>query len=157
LGVQTVPLDSIRGTAVAGPVQRRGDFLPLPKLRGRNWEARWQRIRRAVERLEYLPPVDLIKYGDDYWVVDGHNRVAAALQAGAVAIDASVIELRRPGAGRSAKVGSLAPLAQQGRDLRAAGEGRLSRTALPRDELEVEGDGHEHGPGHGNEGEPQGT
>jgi hypothetical protein len=157
LGIHTLALDNIKGTAVAGPVQRRGDFLPLPKLRGTNWDARWQRIRGAVDRLEYLPPIDVIKYGDDYWVVDGHNRVAAALQAGVVGIDASVIELRQPGATRTSAVGSLAPIAEQGRELRAAGEGRLSRTAVPREELGVQGDGHEHPPEPAGEPQPRGT
>jgi hypothetical protein len=101
IGIETVPLDKIRGTAVAGPTQRGGDFLPLRGLRGPNWESRWQRIRRAVDRLETLPPVDLMKYGDEYWVVDGHNRVAAAKYADQVGIDASVVDLRVPGMPRS--------------------------------------------------------
>ena len=130
----TIGLDEIRGTAVEGPVQRGGDFLPLEQLRGSNWLGRWQRIRRAMERLEILPPIDVIKYGDGYWVVDGHNRVAAALYTGQVAIDASVVELRPLRGGRSTgRTGSLAPLLAEGRDLRAAGSGRLSRTARTRE------------------------
>lgn len=132
LGLVTIPLDEIRGSAVEGSVQRGGDFLPLPKLRGSNWLGRWQRLRRAVERLEILPPIDVIKYGDGYWVVDGHNRVAAALYAGQAAIDAAVVELRKHGARRERQVAPLAPLLAEGRDLRAAGSGRLSRTAAPR-------------------------
>lgn len=132
LGLMTIPLDEIRGSAVEGSVQRGGDFLPLPKLRGSNWLGRWQRLRRAVERLEILPPIDVIKYADGYWVVDGHNRVAAALYAGQAAIDAAVVELRQHGARRGRQAAPLAPLLAEGRDLRAAGRGRLSRTASPR-------------------------
>jgi len=132
LGLMTIPIDEIRGSAVEGSVQRGGDFLPLPKLRGSNWLGRWQRLRRAVERLEILPPIDVIKYADGYWVVDGHNRVAAALYAGQAAIDSAVVELRKHGARRAGRVAPLAPLLAEGRDLRAAGSGRLSRTASTR-------------------------
>jgi hypothetical protein len=135
LGLQTIALDEIRGTAVEGPVQRGGDFLPVPSLRGTNWLSRWQRIRRAVDRLEILPPIDVVKYGDGYWVVDGHNRVGAALYAGQVAIDASVVELRPLDGRRRSKRGPtplLAELADESRDIRALGEGRFTRTATAR-------------------------
>jgi hypothetical protein len=119
LGVQTVPLDKIRGTAVAGSTQRGGDFLPLRGLRGANWEGRWQRIRRAVDTLQTLPPVDLMKYGDEYWVVDGHNRVGAAKYAGQVGIDASVVELRTPGMPRSQDPGLVGELLAEQRKFQA--------------------------------------
>jgi hypothetical protein len=93
LGLRFVPVEEIRGTAVAGATQRGGDFLPLKPFRGDNWEARWSRIREANERLQPLPPVDLIKFDGDYWVVDGHNRVAATLYANGVGLDAMVTEL----------------------------------------------------------------
>ena len=92
-----VPVDQIKGTAVEGPGQRGGDFLPLKDRRSDDWRSRWQRILGANERLEVLPPVELIKFGDDYWVVDGHNRVAAALYNGQMELDAVVEELRLPG------------------------------------------------------------
>jgi hypothetical protein len=93
LGLRFVPVEEIRGTAVAGAAQRGGDFLPLKPFRGENWEARWQRIRAANERMQPLPPVDLVKFDGDYWVVDGHNRVAAVLYAGGTGLDAMVTEL----------------------------------------------------------------
>ncbi len=77
-----------RGTAVGGGDQRGGDFLPLRPFRGRNWTARWQRLRQAQDRLAVLPPIDVVKYADRYWVVDGHNRVALALYGGQLEIDA---------------------------------------------------------------------
>ena len=93
LGLRFVAVEEIRGTAVAGATQRGGDFLPLKPFRGDNWEARWGRIREANERLQPLPPIDLIKFDGDYWVVDGHNRVAATLHANGVGLDAMVTEL----------------------------------------------------------------
>jgi hypothetical protein len=88
-----VPVEDIRGTAVAGAAQRGGDFLPLKPFRGQNWEGRWRRLRDANDKLQPLPPVDLIKYDGDYWVVDGHNRVAVTLYANGVGLDAMVTEL----------------------------------------------------------------
>ena len=40
-----------------------------------------------------MPPVDLVRFDGDYWVVDGHNRVAVALYAGGTGLDAMVTEL----------------------------------------------------------------
>ncbi len=128
LGLRSVPVAEIRGTAVAGPAQRGGDFLPLRARRGDDWRGRWQRILEANERLEALPPVVLIKFGDDYWVVDGHNRVAAALYIGQAEIDAVVQELRLPGMAAEPK-SPIASVLEGSLDLRAAGAGRLTRTA----------------------------
>ena len=130
LGLHTVPVDEIAGTAVEGPIQRGGDYLPLRERRGDDWRARWQRIRGALDRLETLPPVDLLKIGERYWVVDGHNRVAAALYNGQVAIDANVVELRLPGQPSEQAVGNVAPFLESSRDVREAGSGRLTRTTV---------------------------
>ena len=93
LGFRFVPIEDIRGTAVAGIAQRGTDFLPLPPFRGSNWTSRWQRIKDARDQLKPLPPLDLIKYGGEYWVVDGHNRVAATIDGKGVGVDAMVVEL----------------------------------------------------------------
>ena len=142
IGVQTVPLDRIAGT-LRQPSQNTADFLPLPALRGRNWRARWQRITRANHSLAILPPVDLVKVGDDYYVADGHNRVAAALDAGALAIDADVTELLVPGVAVEPFRPNGSTSLLEGDDLIRAGEGRLTRPTeyrpradrLTRDEL----------------------
>lgn len=128
LGLRSVPVVEVRGTAVAGPAQRGGDFLPLRDRRGDDWRSRWQRILAANERLVALPPVELIKFGDDYWVVDGHNRVAAALYVGQIELDAVVQELRLPGMAAAPKA-PIASVLDGSLDLRAAGAGRLTRTA----------------------------
>jgi hypothetical protein len=143
-GLQVVPIDRIVGTT-RHPSQNTIDFLPLPYLRGRNWNARWQRIKRAVDNLSTLPAVDLVQVGDEYYVADGHNRVAAARDAGAVAIDADVTELVMPGVQRSTEADDAhqdaASLLLGADEIRQAASGRQSRTAEHRpnvDELRRE-------------------
>jgi hypothetical protein len=138
-GLQIVPIEQIVGTT-RQPSQNTADFLPLPGLRGRNWEARWQRIQRAVDKLAILPAVELVKVGDEYYVADGHNRVAAALQAGAVAVDADVTELMVPGTAPSTfdleEHHDAATLLLGADELRQAATGRQSRTAEHRPEVD---------------------
>ncbi|HET9879639.1 MAG TPA: hypothetical protein VFQ81_10085 [Candidatus Limnocylindria bacterium] len=136
LGMQVVPIDRIVGTA-RHPSQNTDDFKPLPTLRGENWRGRWQRLNSGMQTMVTLPPVDLLRVGRDYWVVDGHNRVAAARERGVVGIDADVVELLMAGVEGSHRpphsvVGSLAG----GEELRQAATGRLSRTALHRPEAD---------------------
>jgi len=124
VGIETIDVDDIAGTAVGGVTQRGRDFLPLKPFRTPNWTGRWQRIRQAIDRLTVLPPIDVVRYGDKYWVLDGHNRVAAALYAGQVGIDANVVELVPPGGSPSARPGQLAAVLTGSRALRTAGAGR---------------------------------
>lgn len=135
VGLRAVPIDRIVGT-LRHPSQNTADFLPLPGLRGKNWEARWQRINRAIDRLETLPTVELVQVGDDFYVADGHNRVAAARQADAVEIDADVTQLVLPGVTHTGQAtldaSSLIGTAQ----VRQAAAGRQSRTVEQRDAVD---------------------
>ncbi|MGZ8475215.1 MAG: hypothetical protein ACXWWQ_03185 [Candidatus Limnocylindria bacterium] len=126
LGLRGTPLERIVGT-MRHPSQNTADFLPLPKLRGQNWRARWQRINRAVDGLKVLPPVDLVQVGDDYWVEDGHNRVAAARLAGAGEVDADITQLLLPGVTRGQGTVEASTLVDSD-VVRQAGRGRYSRT-----------------------------
>ena len=126
LGLRGAPLERIVGT-MRHPSQNTADFLPLPKLRGENWRARWQRISRAVDGLKVLPPVDLVQVGDDYWVEDGHNRIAAARLAGAGEVDADVTQLLLPGVTRGQGTVEASTLVDSD-VVRQAGRGRYSRT-----------------------------
>jgi len=131
IGLRSVDLDRIVGT-MRHPSQNTADFLPLPHLRGQNWEGRWQRITRAMDRMERLPPVDLVQVGDDYYVIDGHNRVAAARRAGGLEIDADVTQLRLPGVTQSGQATLDASSLIGAAEVRQAGEGRQSRTVEQR-------------------------
>jgi hypothetical protein len=130
-GLQAIPLDRIVGTT-RHPSQNTADFRPLRQLRGRNWDARWRRITAATERLEVLPPVELIKLGDEYFVADGHNRMAAAMAAGAVEIDADVTELVVPGAQSGPLPSSISSSLVGTEELRQAARGRHSRASQQR-------------------------
>jgi hypothetical protein len=127
VGLRGVPLDRIVGT-MRHPSQNTADFLPLPHLRGMNWQSRWQRITRATDRMEMLPPIELVQVGDDYFVVDGHNRIGAASRAGALEIDADVTQLLVPGVTKPGQATLDASALLGADEVRQAGQGRLSRT-----------------------------
>jgi len=71
LGRQMVDLDLIVGSTdrVTGFDRR---FRPTSDLS----RQRFERLAKAVRRGQELPPVDLLKVGDVYFVQDGHHRVA---------------------------------------------------------------------------------
>lgn len=123
LGVQTIDVSEIAGTAVGGG-QRGGDFLPLKPFRTPNWAGRWQRLGHASDSLATLPPIDVLRYDDTVWVLDGHNRVGMALYGGQASIDADVTELIDPAGPRTDPAESFASLVEDSRELRAA----VSRT-----------------------------
>ena len=127
LGVRTIDVGDIAGTAVGGAQQRGSDFLPLKPFRSLNWTARWQRLGLAADKLAILPPIDVVRDNDRYWVLDGHNRVAMALYRGQAAIDADVVELVDPSRPPSDPPESFASLVDDSRELRAA----VNRATFP--------------------------
>jgi hypothetical protein len=92
--VELVPAEAVVGTT-RQPSTLTADFLPRREQRTKHWRHDFQRILTAQEELVVLPPVELVKVGCDYFVVDGHKRVAAARRTGAV-LDAVVVELHPP-------------------------------------------------------------
>lgn len=101
--IELVAAERIVGTT-RQPSTLTADFLPAGAQRTTHWRHDWQRIRDGEDELAILPPVELIKVGGCYFVVDGHKRVAIAKRHRAV-LDAIVTELRiaesGPGAPRS--------------------------------------------------------
>src|SRR5438552_7653181 len=73
-GLEIVPIETIVGTA-RSPSQNTTDFLPLPQLPGINWDPPWQRIQQATSNLAVLPPVQLLKLGDEYRELVRHQRI----------------------------------------------------------------------------------
>lgn len=90
-GIQDVPLNQI-----VGSVGRYHEFTRhfLPKRAA--MEDRWSRVYAQALALEGLPPIELYKVDDVYFVRDGNHRVSVARQLGAATIQAEVIELPTP-------------------------------------------------------------
>jgi nucleotide-binding universal stress UspA family protein len=91
LGIRTIETSRIVGSV--GRHQELGpDFRPPPRSRRRPDEDRLRSIVRAMQEGVEMPPIEVYKLGFGYYVLDGHHRLAAALQNGQVEIDANVTE-----------------------------------------------------------------
>lgn len=88
-GVRDIPLDAIVGS-VGRYTDFTRDFLPRRKVQPH----RWARVRLAASGLVGLPPIDVYKIGEVYFVQDGNHRVSVARQLGAKYIQAYVTEVR---------------------------------------------------------------
>jgi len=90
LGVQSVPLSAIIGSATLRYHDFDRAFLPTQDFT----ESRWRRVDEAYYAAKNLPPVSLYKIGDVYFVRDGHHRVSVAREKNQEYIDAEVIEVK---------------------------------------------------------------
>ena len=90
-GLEDVPLDRI-----VGSVGRYQDFNRAFLPRRDTLRDRWQRIDTLVSTGGGLPPVELYKVGDVYFVRDGNHRVSVARQHDAPTIQAYVWEFETP-------------------------------------------------------------
>jgi uncharacterized protein DUF4032 len=88
LGHQIVPVKNIVGSE-----GRYSDFDRRFLPRSEALEERWRSIEHAMNRAIDLPPVDLWKISDVYFVRDGNHRVSVARRLGQGHIDALVTEL----------------------------------------------------------------
>lgn len=86
-GFQIVPIENI-----VGSVDRFHDFDRAFLPRRGNTASRWKNVDRAYYQDVRLPPIQLYKVGDVYWVKDGNHRVSVARERGVEFIDAEVIE-----------------------------------------------------------------
>jgi nucleotide-binding universal stress UspA family protein/uncharacterized ParB-like nuclease family protein len=88
-GVQEIPL-----AAIVGSVGRYKDFTRdfLPKHDSD--VERWTRVRTAVMDMSGMPPIDVYKVGQVYFVIDGNHRVSVAREMGAQTITARVTEVK---------------------------------------------------------------
>ena len=91
-GVKEIPLDKIVGSAASEA--KTADFDPAFLPLNRRMRDRWTRIYQAMVEGDELPPIDVYKVGDYYYVIDGHHRVSVARNLGRDAINARVIEVR---------------------------------------------------------------
>lgn len=91
LGLREVPTDQI-----VGSVGRYQDFDRAFLPRQTTTRSRWMSIDRAQIADIPLPPIEVYKIGDAYFVKDGNHRVSVARERGQVFIDANVIEIDVP-------------------------------------------------------------
>ena len=87
-GVQHIPLD-----AIVGSVGRNTEFTRtfLPRRAGD--QQRWAGVKAAFMDMDSnLPPIEVYKVGEAYFVVDGNHRVSIARQEKFTTIEARVIE-----------------------------------------------------------------
>lgn len=87
-GLQDVPLDTI-----VGSVGRYKDFTRTFLPKESTDEYRWANVKALNLGESGLPPVDLYKIGDAYFVADGNHRVSVAKEMGLASIQAYVTEV----------------------------------------------------------------
>ena len=91
-GVHEIPLDKVVGSAA--PDVKAADFDPGFLPINRRLRERWTRIYKAMVEGDELPPIDVYKLDDYFYVIDGHHRVSVARSLGRDVINARVIEVR---------------------------------------------------------------
>ena len=89
LGEQLIPVATIVGSVDGASQLFDRNFRPVSD-RAR---ARLGSVLVAMRRGEPLPPIDVWAWRGNYYVVDGHHRVAAARALGSDYISAHVIEV----------------------------------------------------------------
>ncbi|MBC9225900.1 chromosome partitioning protein ParB [Aeromicrobium sp. 636] len=89
VGLQLIPLD-----AIIGSVDKVRDFDRRFRPTSDRSRARWERIARASRIGEEIPPIDVYKLGDYYFVRDGHHRVSVARALHLRLIEAEVTEVQ---------------------------------------------------------------
>jgi hypothetical protein len=124
MGLRSIPLEAIVGTVDRGKEFDRNFRPTSARVR-----PRFERIAKAQRRGESMPPIDVYKVGELYFVRDGHHRVAVAREHRRDVIDAHVVEVvTEIGLDPSVRVGDLpvkgherlfyerVPLAREARD-----------------------------------------
>ena len=91
IGMQEILIEKIIGS-----LNRYQDFDDTFLPRQTHTRNRWENIDRVYLQGEYLPPVEVYKIGEFYFVIDGNHRVSVARERGQKYIDAHVIELEIP-------------------------------------------------------------
>ena len=89
VGMRTIPLCSIVGTAEPAKARVFDRSFRPPSTSRTRWERLWIAARRGAS----LPPISVYQLGDQHFVGDGHHRVSVAHALGMAAIDAEVTEL----------------------------------------------------------------
>jgi hypothetical protein len=91
LGVRTIEVARIVGS-VDRCTELGADFRPVRGRRRKHDEDRFHQVQRVMDASAAMPAIDVYKLGFGYYVLDGHHRVAVAIQNQQVEIDANVVE-----------------------------------------------------------------
>lgn len=91
-GVREIPVNRIAGSVA--PDAKTYDFDPAFLPVNRRLRDRWTRIYRAMVEGDELPPIDVYRVDDSYYVIDGHHRVSVARSLGRPEISARVIDIK---------------------------------------------------------------
>ena len=94
--VRYLALQDVRIEQIVGSVGRYQDFTRAFFPRGEHLRRRWQNIERLLASGRGLPPVELYKVGEVFFVRDGNHRVSVARHRGYSSIEALVWEYDAP-------------------------------------------------------------
>ena len=89
VGLRTIDLDSIVGTAESAKQNAFDDRFRPPSASRERWQRLWIAGRKGAP----LPPISVFRVGGRHFVSDGHHRVSVAHALGMAAIDAEVTDL----------------------------------------------------------------
>jgi len=87
LGIQKIPVDKI-----VGSVGRYQDFDSKFRMRKHLSRERLESVKKFMQEGKPLPPVRLYQIKDEYYVLDGNHRIAAAKEFGYSEMGAHVVE-----------------------------------------------------------------
>ena len=90
-GLQDIEIEKIRGS-----VGRYRNFTSTFLPKSGKMKERWSRVYASVNSMQGVPPIEVYKVGDVYFVRDGNHRVSVARHIGASTIEAHVTELHSP-------------------------------------------------------------
>lgn len=89
VGFHSIPISQILGTE-----NKENEFdRAFNPLQERN-RVKWQELARKKIRGIDLPPVELVKVGDTYYVRDGHHRISVSSSLGQTFVDAEITVLK---------------------------------------------------------------
>jgi hypothetical protein len=93
VGEREIPLNRVVGSAAGSA--KIGEFDPGFLPRSPRMRDRWIRVYQAMtEGTHDVPPIDVYKVGDNYYVSDGHHRVSVARALGRDTLPARVTVVR---------------------------------------------------------------
>jgi hypothetical protein len=92
-----VPIDSIVGSVEPAANFDR-HFHPTSEVP----RERFERIALGLQLGRGMDPVELYQCGDEYYVLDGHHRIAVARALGERSVWAKITEVRKVGRSRPA-------------------------------------------------------